>query len=211
MEKTVENHVKQAVFCFENGDFNRAKRQWDLATNLEPELKAKLEERPDIREKIAASVFAAIERHTKAGNMELAHDVASRLVERLPETPSAEKARKWLKEHEAAYEAKRAADEETKAKEVVKDEKKEVAAHEKILKPIRDVIVSSPAIADVIVKTPRQVYVVSQGTGETNLFFVGLNGNVIRHVYVRVTADLEAAYRSLRELMPESNITLHML
>jgi pilus assembly protein CpaC len=75
--------------------------------------------------------------------------------------------------------------------------------------PIRDVIVASPDIADVIVKTPRQVYVVSRGTGQTNMFFVGLNGNVVRHVVVHVMADLEAAHKALNELLPGSNITLH--
>lgn len=75
--------------------------------------------------------------------------------------------------------------------------------------PVRDVVVASPGIADVIVKTPRQIYLVSRGTGQTNMFFVGLNGDVIRHIVVHVMADLDAARTALKNLMPNANILLH--
>ena len=74
--------------------------------------------------------------------------------------------------------------------------------------PIRDVIVAYPDIADVIVKTPRQIYLLGQNTGETNTFFVGLNGNVVRHIVVEVEADLVAARQALADLMPDANISL---
>ena len=74
--------------------------------------------------------------------------------------------------------------------------------------PIRDVIVAYPDIADVIVKTPRQIYLLGQNTGETNMFFVGLNGNVVRHIVVEVEADLVAARQALADLMPDANISL---
>lgn len=74
--------------------------------------------------------------------------------------------------------------------------------------PIRDVIIANPAITDVIVKTPRQVYLVGQGTGETSVFFVGLNGNVVRHLVVEVEANLDEARQALAELLPNADIKL---
>ncbi|MEN8148873.1 MAG: hypothetical protein ABFS86_03565 [Planctomycetota bacterium] len=140
METTVENHVKLAVFCFRSGDFNRAKRQWDLAVNLDPELVAKLEERPDIVEKIAAAIFEGVLDFERKGDIESAHRVASRLVARIPEAPSSDKAREWLKNHEAEHEANRVKQEEAKAEEAAKEEQEELAANEKILKPVREFI-----------------------------------------------------------------------
>jgi len=144
MEKTVENHVRLAIFCGGAGDFNRAKRQMDLARAIEPDLDEKLAERPDILEKIAAKIFEAVLAHEKGGDVQLAHEVASRLVSKLPETKSAESARAWLKKHEAEHEKNRLAEENAKAvaieKEATAETKAELKAQEKVLKPIRDLI-----------------------------------------------------------------------
>jgi tetratricopeptide (TPR) repeat protein len=141
MEKTVENHVRLAVFCAGWGDFNRARRQMDLARAIDPELDQKLAERPDILEKIAAKVFESVLAHEKEGNLELAHEVASRLVSLLPETKTADRARAWLKEREAEYEKNRVAEESAKEAAAEKAEaaesKADLKAQEKILKPIR--------------------------------------------------------------------------
>jgi len=74
--------------------------------------------------------------------------------------------------------------------------------------PIRDVIIANPNITDVIVKTPRQVYLVGQGTGETSVFFVGLDNNVVKHLVVEVEANLDEARQALRELLPDADIKL---
>ncbi len=74
--------------------------------------------------------------------------------------------------------------------------------------PIRDVIIANPGITDVVVKTPRQVYLVGQGTGETSVFFVGLDNNVVKHLVVEVEANLQEARQALRELLPDADIKL---
>lgn len=74
--------------------------------------------------------------------------------------------------------------------------------------PIRDVIIANPAITDVVVKTPRQVYLVGQGTGETSVFFVGLDNNVVKHLVVEVEANLAEARQALSELLPDADIKL---
>jgi len=74
--------------------------------------------------------------------------------------------------------------------------------------PVRDVVVAKPDVADVIVKTPDQIYLVGQSIGETNIFFVSQDGSVVKHLEVTVDVDLDAARAALKALMPDSNITL---
>ncbi|HEX9568546.1 MAG TPA: pilus assembly protein N-terminal domain-containing protein, partial [Rhodospirillales bacterium] len=77
-----------------------------------------------------------------------------------------------------------------------------------LAEPIRDVVIANPAIADVIVKTASQAYLVAQEIGETNVFFVNEDGEVVRHIVVRVEIDLVAAREALGALLPDSAITL---
>ncbi len=73
---------------------------------------------------------------------------------------------------------------------------------------VRDVLVSNPKIADVIVKTPRQVYVVGQEVGDTNVYFFDGEGNQILRLEIRVEMDLSALRKAFRELMPNERITV---
>jgi pilus assembly protein CpaC len=77
--------------------------------------------------------------------------------------------------------------------------------------PIRDVVVANPEIADVIVKTPRQVYVVAQAIGETNIFFITAEGEVVKHVVVIVEVDLASARAAIRALLPDAAVHLRNL
>jgi pilus assembly protein CpaC len=74
--------------------------------------------------------------------------------------------------------------------------------------PIRDIIVANPAIADVVVQTPTQVFLIGHGTGATNIFFVGHDGNIVKHLVVNVEADLDAARAALQAVVPDGHIEL---
>ncbi len=54
----------------------------------------------------------------------------------------------------------------------------------------RDVLVSNPEIADVVIKTPRTVYVLGVSVGDTNVFFFDAEGKVILRLEIRVELDL---------------------
>lgn len=69
-------------------------------------------------------------------------------------------------------------------------------------RPVRDVVVSNPEIADVIVKTPTTAYLVAKSVGETNVFFVGADGKVVLHNAVRVNTNIAAARQALKDLLP---------
>lgn len=72
----------------------------------------------------------------------------------------------------------------------------------------RDVLVSNPKIADVIVKTPRQVYVVGQEVGDTNVYFFDGEGQQILRLEIRVEMDLSALRKALKELLPHERIAV---
>ncbi|MDH5748091.1 MAG: type II and III secretion system protein family protein [Rhodospirillales bacterium] len=74
--------------------------------------------------------------------------------------------------------------------------------------PARDVVIATPGIADIIVKTPRQAYMVGKAFGETNVFFVGNDGNVILHLAVRVEPELKSALKSIHSYLPKTSIKL---
>ncbi len=77
--------------------------------------------------------------------------------------------------------------------------------------PARDVIVANPAIADIIVKTPTRAYLIGQAVGQTNVFFVGKNGNVILHLAVQVDVELAMAREAIKSLVPTAQVELKAL
>lgn len=74
--------------------------------------------------------------------------------------------------------------------------------------PARDVIVPNPAVVDVIIKRPTEAYLVAKQIGETNVFFVGRDGNVIQHISVVVNVGLDGARVALKALLPYADIEL---
>ncbi len=70
----------------------------------------------------------------------------------------------------------------------------------------RDVLVASPGIADIIIKTPRLAYLIGRGVGATNAFFFDAEGLEIARLEIRVEADVVAARQALDTLMPESGV-----
>ena len=73
-------------------------------------------------------------------------------------------------------------------------------------KPIRDVVIANPDIANVIVKTPTDVYLVGKSLGITNVFFVDSDGRIADHVLVEVVSDISAARDAINALLPHANI-----
>src|SRR3990170_1728414 len=67
--------------------------------------------------------------------------------------------------------------------------------------PVRDVIVSNPAIADIILKTPQKIYIVAKAVGGTNIFLIGRRGEVLNHLVIEVELDLESARLAMDSLL----------
>ena len=141
MESTAENHIQLAMFCIENGLFNRGKHQVEAAKAIDPEILDKIGADPQLMEKIAARFLSSARGHEKSGNLELAHEIACRVATKFPETKAADEARAWLAELEAKGEAQHAEKEKAREERIAGEEKEERKAElkkqEKVLKPIR--------------------------------------------------------------------------
>ena len=75
----------------------------------------------------------------------------------------------------------------------------------------RDVLVSNPKVADVVLSTPRRIYVLGQSAGETDATFVDGLGHQILRLNVRVDSDTSAVAETLNHILPGSSIHVEAL
>lgn len=75
----------------------------------------------------------------------------------------------------------------------------------------RDVLVSNPGIADVVVRTSRRIYLTGVAVGQTNLFVFDEYGGTIVSMDLQVERDISGLEETLRRLVPGSNITVEMI
>jgi pilus assembly protein CpaC len=76
---------------------------------------------------------------------------------------------------------------------------------------VRDVLVADPTIADVLIKTPRRVYLIANKIGNTNALFLDAAGRQVLKLDVRVDRDLEAVRTALKQLVPDADVTVASL
>lgn len=69
-----------------------------------------------------------------------------------------------------------------------------------------EIIVGSPEIADVLVRAPKQVYLMAKAVGDTNIFVLGRDGRLLLRLEVNVHADVETLRTMLSELLPDEVI-----
>ena len=72
--------------------------------------------------------------------------------------------------------------------------------------PMSDVFVANEAVADVQVRSNRQLYVFGKGSGETTVYATGANGKVVYAANVRVGNNLGSVDEMLQLAMPEASI-----
>jgi pilus assembly protein CpaC len=72
----------------------------------------------------------------------------------------------------------------------------------KLPSAVRDVIVGSPAIADVVVRSPTQLFLVGKTIGDTNIFLLDAEGKIIERFEINVHADTDSVKQTLASLLP---------
>ena len=72
--------------------------------------------------------------------------------------------------------------------------------------PMSDVFVANDTIADVQVRSSRQLYIFGKGPGETTIYATAPNGRVVYASTVRVGSNLGSVSEMLRMAMPEASI-----
>jgi pilus assembly protein CpaC len=70
----------------------------------------------------------------------------------------------------------------------------------------KDVLVSSPDIADAIVKSPRRVFLLGTKTGQTNAFFFDDHGHQVLSLDIRVEKDVADLAAMMKANLPNSAI-----
>lgn len=75
----------------------------------------------------------------------------------------------------------------------------------------KDVLVSNPAKADAIMRTPYRAYIIGQEVGQTNIFFFDDAGNQIMSLELVIERDMAALRSMMRRLIPDGNITVEAI
>jgi pilus assembly protein CpaC len=75
--------------------------------------------------------------------------------------------------------------------------------------PALSVVVANPDIADVQVVSPTAVYVMAKKTGETTVLAIGERDRMLLNRKIAVSHNLSSFNRALRDLMPNSNVTVN--
>jgi len=70
----------------------------------------------------------------------------------------------------------------------------------------QDVVVGNPAIADVVVRNPTQIFLTGHAIGDTNVFFLDGRGQLLRRVEIHVGPDAEGAHAAIAALLPDDDI-----
>ncbi|CAA7616839.1 type II and III secretion system protein family protein [Magnetospirillum sp. SS-4] len=70
---------------------------------------------------------------------------------------------------------------------------------------VRDVIVGNSDIADVMVRSPTQIYMVGRAPGQTNVFLIDRSGKAFRRYEVDVAIDSQAVREVLRQVLPDES------
>jgi len=72
----------------------------------------------------------------------------------------------------------------------------------KLPSAVRDVIVGSPTIADVVVRSPTQLFLVGKAIGDTNVFLLDAEGKIIERFEITVHPDTDSVKQTLASLLP---------
>ena len=75
----------------------------------------------------------------------------------------------------------------------------------------RDVLVSDPKVADVVMSTPRRIYVLGVGAGQTDAAFFDSQGRQLLSLSVRVDQDISALGDTLTRVIPGSQIKVEAM
>lgn len=70
----------------------------------------------------------------------------------------------------------------------------------------RDVLVTNPAVADAVLRTPRRIYVLGVASGQTDAVFFDSSGRRLLSLDIRVDQDTSAVANSINRILPRANV-----
>ncbi|NJD31191.1 MAG: type II and III secretion system protein family protein [Gammaproteobacteria bacterium] len=78
-----------------------------------------------------------------------------------------------------------------------------------VAQPTGRVAVGNPDVADIVVISPTQLYVLAKDIGTTNMLFWGRDGRLLGSVNLEVAHDLEGLKAKLHQLLPDEPIEIY--
>ncbi|MBA4795689.1 MAG: type II and III secretion system protein family protein [Phenylobacterium sp.] len=70
----------------------------------------------------------------------------------------------------------------------------------------RDVLVTNPDVADAVLRSPRRIYVLGVGSGQTDAVFFDASGRRILSLDIRVDQDTGAVAQTINRLLPGARV-----
>jgi tetratricopeptide (TPR) repeat protein len=153
MESTAQSHWDLALFCVDNGMFNRAKHEATVAESIDPEFVAKQKAMPEVREGVAESVLRLAKFHLEADKLDQAKQELSILLTKLSDTQAAGSAEAMLTVIERRA-AKLEAEEDAAAAKALTEEQKK--ADEEILKKFKPARILYEYAKELVAKAMRE-------------------------------------------------------
>src|SRR5262245_17438674 len=77
--------------------------------------------------------------------------------------------------------------------------------------PITSVFVANPEVADVMVKSPRLIYLLGKRPGETTLYAVDDAENVVLDSTIQVTHNLTKLVSEMQRLVPDGDVEVQSI
>lgn len=71
---------------------------------------------------------------------------------------------------------------------------------------VTDVVVADPTVADVDVRSSKQIYILAKGAGETTVYATDAAGRTVYSATIRVGSNLDSIDQMLKLTMPEADI-----
>jgi pilus assembly protein CpaC len=72
---------------------------------------------------------------------------------------------------------------------------------------VRDILITNPAVADAVLRTPRRIYVLGLASGQTDAILFDASGRRILSLNIRVDADSGALTSTINRVIPGARVT----
>lgn len=76
---------------------------------------------------------------------------------------------------------------------------------------VRDILITNPAVADAVLRTPRQIYVLGMTSGQTDAILFDASGRRILSLNIRVDADFGALADTINRILPGARVKVEPL
>lgn len=73
---------------------------------------------------------------------------------------------------------------------------------------VRDILITNPAVADAVLRTPRRIYVLGIASGQTDAILFDASGRRILSLNIRVDADGGALAATINRVIPGARVTV---